>query len=78
MTLYLISQIFAEIYNLGKEHSTEKKQGSDSSLQPVLSNALHWEPLSTIFVFSVNDHLPDLPNFPEMDNLVWEQAREKK
>ena len=46
------------------QHSTEKRQGSDSSLQPVLSSALYWEPLSSILAFSVNDPLRDLPNFP--------------
>ena len=50
MTLYLITPIFTDMYNL--------------TLQPVLSSALHWEPLSTILAFSVNDPLPDLPNFP--------------
>ena len=33
------------------------------SLEPVLSSALHREPLSTILAFSVNDPLPDLPKF---------------
>ena len=61
---YLISQIFIEMYNLVWEHSTEKRQSSDSSLRPVLSSALHWEPLSTILAFSVNDPLRDLPNIP--------------
>ena len=42
----------------------EKRQASVSSLQPVLSSALHWELLSTILAFLVNDPLPDLPNFP--------------
>ena len=55
---------FSEVYNLVSEHSTEKRQGSDTNLQPVLSSVLHWEPFSTILAFSVNDPLPDLPNFP--------------
>ena len=47
----------------------ETRQGSDSSLQPVLSRVLHWEPLSTILAFSVNDPLPDPPNFPGIGQL---------
>ena len=34
------------------------------SLEPVLSGVVHRELLSTIFVFSVDDPFPDLPNFP--------------
>ena len=36
------------------------------------------EPLSTILDFSVNDPLPYLPNFSEMDKLVSEHATEKR
>ena len=35
------------------------------------------EPLSTILDFSVNDPLPDLPNFSEIDKFVQEHATEK-
>ena len=48
----------------------EKRKGSYCSLEPVFSRALHREPLSTILTFSVNDPLPDLQIFPEMDNSV--------
>ena len=34
------------------------------ALEPVHSGALHMELLSMILAFSVNDPLPDLPNFP--------------
>ena len=52
----------SEMYNLVWEHSTEKRQGSDSSLQSVLTSALHWEPQSTILAFSEYDPSPNLPN----------------
>ena len=42
----------------------EKRKGSASSLQPVLSSVLHWEPLSTILAFSENELLRDHPNIP--------------
>ena len=48
----------------------EKRQDSDSSLQPVLSSALHWEPLSRILAFSVNDLYLIYQIFLEMDNSV--------
>ena len=36
------------------------------------------EPLSKILAFSENDPLPDLPNFPEMENLGYDHATEKR
>ena len=75
--LYLISQIFTEVYNLVSEHSTEKRQVWDSTLQPVLWSVLHWEALSTILAFSVNDPLIS-QIFPEMDYSLWEHATEKR
>ena len=57
MNIYLISQIFNEMDNSVWEHATEKRWRSYWSLEPVLSGALHMEPLSTILVFSVNPFL---------------------
>ena len=45
------------------EHATDKTLESYLSLEPLILVALHREPELTILAFSVNDPLPDLPNY---------------
>ena len=47
------------------EHATEKRWGSHWSLEPVLSGALHMEPLSKILFCLVNDPLHVIPTFSQ-------------
>ena len=62
--------MFPEMDNSVWEHAMEKRKGSYWTLQPVLSGVLHMEPLSTTLAFWVNDSLPDVQIFTEIDNLV--------
>ena len=59
-------QICPEMDNSVKQHAAEKRQGSYWSLEPVVSGALHMEPLS---FFSLNDSLPVFPNFSQNEQL---------
>ena len=70
-TLYRISQIIPETDNSVLGHATEMTSGSYWSLEHVLSRQWHNYPLLTILAFLVNDPLPDLQNFPELDNSLY-------
>ena len=59
------------------EHATEKRSGSFWSLQPVYSGALYMEPINNFSFLETTLYLI-FQILSEMDNLVWEQAREKK